>query len=133
MRIIVDTNVFISGLFWSGPPSKIMEMWEARKLSLVLSDEILEEYKRVAFYLQGKYPLVNLAPFINLLIFHSEFYIPAKLSERVCKDPDDDKFISCALAGSVNIIISGDKKLLNASGYQGISIITPSLFLKKFS
>ena len=131
MKVIIDTNVFISGLFWSGPPSKIMEMWESRKLSLVLSDEIFEEYKRVAFHLQEKHPLIDLAPFFNLLIFHGEFYTPAKLSKNICKDPDDDKFISCALASYVNIVISGDKELLNLSGYQGVSIITPSLFLKK--
>jgi putative PIN family toxin of toxin-antitoxin system len=45
MRIILDTNVFVSGVFWSGPPNKILEAWVSRKISLVLSLEILEEYQ----------------------------------------------------------------------------------------
>ena len=52
------------------------------------------------------------------------------IPERVCDDPSDDKFLACALAGSAKIIISGDKHLLNVSGYRGIDIIKPRVFLE---
>ena len=47
MRVIVDTNVFISGIFWPGPPSRIMDLWADGKLQIVLSTEIFEEYKGI--------------------------------------------------------------------------------------
>ena len=99
MRVIVDTNVFISGIFWSGPPSKIMDLWANGKLQIVLSTEIFEEYKRVGYELQNKFPLVDVTSILDLLFFHSEFCASVELPQPVCKDPDDDKFLACALEG----------------------------------
>lgn len=48
MRVILDTNVFISGVFFGGPPSRILEGWHDGRVTLVLSPEILDEYQRVA-------------------------------------------------------------------------------------
>lgn len=59
MKIVLDTNVFISGIFWSGPPFDILKAWQAKKLTLAVSTEILEEYSRVAEILSKKHPLVN--------------------------------------------------------------------------
>ena len=69
MRIILDTNVFISGIFWSGPPSKIFDAWVKNKVKLVISPEILDEYKRVAETLYKKNFESDLAPIFNLIIF----------------------------------------------------------------
>lgn len=63
MRVIVDTNVFVSGIFWSGPPYIILEAWSNGKLKLIYSPEILEEYIRVSQILAKKYQGVDLAPF----------------------------------------------------------------------
>ena len=131
MRVIVDTNVFISGVFWAGPPSKIMDLWENRKLQIVLSTEIFEEYKRVAYELKKKFPLVDVILILDLLLFHSELCASVKLPQSVCKDPDDDKFLACALEAGVDIIISGDKDLLDVSGYQGIEVLSPAKFIKR--
>lgn len=57
MRVILDTNVFISGVFFGGPPSRILEGWRDGRLKLVLSPEILDEYQRVAAELRGQFPL----------------------------------------------------------------------------
>ena len=48
MRIVVDTNVFISSIFFSGPPAQILQAWKEKKLQIVLSQEIIDEYQRVA-------------------------------------------------------------------------------------
>ena len=48
MKIVLDTNVFISGIFFSGPPSIILQAWRDSKIQIILSKEILEEYQRVA-------------------------------------------------------------------------------------
>lgn len=58
-------------------------------------------------------------------------YAPLKLKEPISCDPDDDKFIACALAAKIKIIISGDKDLLTVSGYQGVNIIQPGTFVKQ--
>ena len=130
MRIVLDTNVFISGIFWLGPPSVIMDLWESRKLKIVLSSDIFDEYSRVAHELQKKFPTVDLTGIFDLLIFNGEFCASKKLGNPVCADPDDDKFLACALESGVGIVVSGDKLLLAESGYRGIEVLSPSSFLR---
>ena len=62
----------------------------------------------------------------------AEFTSAFDLPKLVRSDPDDDKFIECAIAGKAMAIISGDKHLLKVSGYQGIDVITPRKFVDKF-
>ncbi len=54
------------------------------------------------------------------------------LPEPVCEDPDDDKFLACALATETKIIVSGDKHLLKVSGYRGIDVIRPRKLLDDY-
>ena len=68
MKIVLDTNVFISGIFFSGPPYRILEAWRAGKVQLALSIEILEEYRRVAQILAAEHRGINLDSLIDLLI-----------------------------------------------------------------
>jgi len=60
MRLVVDTNVFISGIFFSGPPYEILNAWRHRKVELVISPDILDEYRRVAEKLAKQYPGIDL-------------------------------------------------------------------------
>jgi uncharacterized protein len=60
MRIILDTNVFISGIFFSGPPFEILNAWRHSRLQIVITKEILEEYQRVAKSLADKFPTVDI-------------------------------------------------------------------------
>ena len=83
----------MSGIFWSGPPAKILQAWHDKKISLVLSPEILEEYKRVGSILSQKYPVINIEPIIDLIVIHSEMCSANKLNKQISNDPDDDKFI----------------------------------------
>ena len=130
MDIILDTNVFISGIFWSGPPYQILKAWQNHKIGLIVSQEIIDEYDRVSKELSEEYPRIDLTPFIELLAINSSIYIPLKLAAPISRDPDDDKFIACALTAGVKIIVSGDKDLLTVSGYQGINVIKPGAFVK---
>lgn len=130
MRIILDTNVLVSGVFWSGPPFKILELWRDKKVHLITSPEIIVEYQRVAIELAEKFQTVAIDPLLSLIVASSEIYIPPDLPSQVCKDPDDDKFIACAIASRADFVISGDKNLLATSGYQGVKTIKPREFLK---
>jgi len=132
MRVVIDTNVFISGIFFSGPPHQILRAWQKRKLEFILSPDILEEYRRVAEILRRKYPEVDIDSILEMLTIEAELTTVPSLDENICTDPEDDKFIACALASKTKIIISGDKHLLQVNGYRGLKIISPRQFLNHY-
>lgn len=133
MRVILDTNVLVSGLFFTGIPFKILRGMKLGKYRIVVSEEIIYEYKKTIDKLVGQFPHINANPQLELIVLSSDICQPHRLSESVCVDPDDDKFIACAVAGKANIIVSGDKHLLDVSGYKGIEVLTPRQFLEKYS
>lgn len=55
-----------------------------------------------------------------------------QLTESVCDDPDDDKFLACALASKAKVVVSGDKALQRVSGYRGIQVLSPTTFVAQF-
>jgi len=132
VRVILDTNVFVSGVFFSGPPYQILEAWRDDKLQLVISEEILDEYRRVGKNLSSQFPAIDLWPIIELVTVEAEIYPSPTLPEPVCDDPDDDKFLACAIAGKCKLIVSGDKHLLQVSGFKGIDVIKPREFVDKY-
>jgi putative PIN family toxin of toxin-antitoxin system len=127
--IVLDTNVLVSGIFWSGPPSKILRLWEARKFKLATSLEIIEEYRRIGQELGRRRPGTNIDAIIDLIAFHSEVYEIELPSPSICRDPDDDKFLACALAAKAKHIVTGDKALLELDGYGGLKILKPGPFM----
>ena len=128
MRLVVDTNVLISGAFYPGPSSRVLDACMRGKSQLVLSPDIIQEYLRVGEEFSRKRPNVAFARFLDLLIRAALLVQTPPLPEPVCEDPDDDKFIACALAGGARVITSGDKHLLSVSGYAGIEIVRPRRF-----
>ena len=131
MRLVVDTNVFVSGVFFSGPPYDILDAWRRGQVKLVVSPEILEEYCRTGEELAGRFPAVDLAPWLELVAAKASLVDAPPLAEQVCSDPDDDKFLACAAAGRTKIIATGDKALLKVSGYRGIAVVSPRNFVEK--
>lgn len=132
MRIVLDTNVFISGVFFSGPPFQILQAWRDRKIRIALSEEILEEYQRVTKILAAKHPGVHLDSVLNLFSIEADFFAPSNLPRPVCQDKADDKFLACALAAGARIVVSGDSHLLKVSGYRGIEVIKPQEFVQRY-
>lgn len=124
MKIVLDTNVLISGIYFSGPTGRILEAWRSRKLQLAVSIEILEEkYLNVAERLASRYSSVEYEGIHGLIIQNTQLVQGADLPEPVCEDPDDDKFLACALASNTRIIVSGDSELLNVT-YDAPALIT---------
>lgn len=132
MKVIIDTNVFISGIFFTGPSYQILQTWRKNIIKIVLSPEILEEYQRVSEELIERFPNVDLVPIFNMILSRSKMVSVKKLSRQICDDPDDDKFIACAIDTNTKLIISGDKHLLKVSGFQGISVVKPKMFVDKY-
>ena len=129
MRIVLDTNVFISGVFFSGPPYKILEAWRDGRLVLVVSPEILEEYYRVGENLSSRYTEVDITPVLEFVTINAEIVSPPDFAKPICTDPDDNKFFTCAIAGHCPVIISGARHLLDKSGFYGIWVRKPRDFV----
>ena len=131
MRIILDTNVFISGVFFGGPPYQILDAWRNGRIDIVLSEDIFTEYQRVAQELSKQFKETDISTFLDLLTVNAIWVEAPQLPFNVSADPDDDKFLSCALASKAKIIVSGDKHLLTVSGYRRIEVEKPRSFIER--
>jgi len=129
VKIVLDTNVLVSGIFFAGPPYEILKAWRDGKINLVLSTAILEEYQRVAEELAQEFPGVDISRILDLLTVSAEIVHAPPLPKPVCSDPEDDKFLACAVAGSARYAITGDKQLLKVSRYGKVEIVTPRWFV----
>ena len=129
MRVVLDTNVFVSS-FYGGKPREVINLWKKGKIEICISEEILEEYLRVLNRAgAGKETLEELLDLLktgeNL-----QFARIDKQYRVVEKDPHDNKFIECAIAAGAKYIISGDRHLLEVKEFMGVKVVTPSEFLK---
>ena len=133
IRVMVDTNVFISS-FFGGNPRKIIDLWKSGQITLCLSRPIIDEYVEVLrrMGLQNERELEEL---LSLFAhgFHVLFSAKTPNLKIIEKDPDDDKFIECAVALNSKFIISGDKALQDIKNYMGIKIQSPKQFLNDYS
>ena len=131
MRIIIDTNIVISGAFFNGLPKTILKSVADEKFDVFISDEILKEYhKSVKEMLEkDKYHL-------NFALFEAFMkkikMIESKSDVKICRDPDDDKFINCAIDAKAIYIVNGDKDLLTIGQYEDIEIVTAKEFYDKY-
>jgi len=132
VRIILDTNILVSGIFFSGPPYLILDAWRNKKFRLVISHDIYQEYEDIIRDIHEYHSDIDIDHFLNLILLNSEMCYPEKLHRLVTRDPKDDKFIACAVTGNVKMIVSGDKHLLEVSGYRGIEVLSPRQFFEKY-
>ena len=132
MKVVIDTKVFVSGIFFTGQPYQILESWRDGRLQPVISQEIDDEYRSVGAALSRQYPAIDTIPIFEFVSKNMKMIIAPDLPEPICVDPDDDKFIACALAAGCKIIVSGDKHLLNVSGFCGIQVLKPRDFVDRF-
>jgi uncharacterized protein len=133
IKAILDTNVFISGVFWKGPPFEILKAWQEQRFRLAMSPPILDEYRRVLDEIMKKRPLPVLTSILRVIELHSEMVEPVSFAEPVCSDPDDDKFLEAALAAHASYVVSGDAALLKVKQYRGIEIVRPRQFVDLLS
>ena len=131
MRVILDTNVFVSAVFFGGTPGQVLSHWRDREFGIAVSREVLEEYVRVGERLAAQAPGVDLGPVLDLIAAHAIFVIAGSLPGPVCRDPDDDKFLACALTAEARYIVSGDRDLLVLSPYRGVTVLSPHAFIEQ--
>ena len=130
MRIVVDTNVIASAIFFGGKPYQLLHYIMEGRVVVVASKEIVDEYEEIVLRLKQKYPRINSKiPLQELL---SKFEIIRVSSDiQASRDPDDNKFISCAVDGKCLYIVSGDDDLLSVGNYGDVEILTVAEFLSR--
>ena len=129
MRIVIDTNVIASAIFFGGHPRELLELLLKHELSAFISQEIVDEYRQTIEYLQNKYPSRRITvPLTQIIAACDMVDISSMVS--VCRDPDDDKFIACALDSHSLYIVSGDKDLLAVRQYKDVLIVTVAEFFR---
>ena len=132
MRVVLDTNVLISAVFFAGFPERILDAWVDRQFDMLASVEILREYRQVVARLERQFPSIEAQPLIDLITRYCHLVEPAAVPRSACEDPDDLKFLGCAKAGRAGCVVSGDHALLRASGFEGIEVLTPRVFVKRY-
>ena len=132
MKVVIDTNVFVSS-FFGGNPRKIIDLWKKGKISLCVSKNILDEYIEVLQRI-GLGDGREVEELLSLFAkgFNILFTTKTPKIKAVRDDPDDDKFIECAVRLKAEVIITGDKALKVMNEYMGIKILTPQQFLKTY-
>lgn len=130
MRIVIDTNVIASAVFYGGKPYLLLRYVMEDCVEVVASKEIVDEYEEIILRLQQKYPAITTKIPLHDILAKLEI-IRVSSDIHVSRDPDDDKFISCAMDGKCLYIVSGDSDLLSIGKYEGIEILTVADFLDR--
>jgi putative PIN family toxin of toxin-antitoxin system len=133
LRVVIDTNIFISS-FFGGVPREIIDLWKNGEIILCLSQGIVEEYIEVInrLGLKDKQELSKLAK-LFAEGYNSIFAATTPHIEIVKNDPDDNKFVECAVELESKIIISGDKHLKEIKKYIDVEIMSPREFIDRFN
>ena len=80
MRVVLDTNVLVSGIFFDGPPARILQAWRDQRIKLVVSRAILDEYEAVATELGRKYEDVDIGDILRLVLVTAEFFVAPEIA-----------------------------------------------------
>ncbi len=130
IRAVLDTNIIVSALLFSGPPSQLVSAWQSGRLRPVVSAPVLKEYIRVLAYPKFKLTSAEIHGLIDeeLLPFIETVNSTPIVIPRL-RDPDDAKFIACAVGGGVRWVVSGDDDLLSLHRVKSVEILSVPAFL----
>jgi putative PIN family toxin of toxin-antitoxin system len=133
MRVVLDTNVLVSALLFTGISAELAPLWQKGAITVLLSREILEEYLRVLAYPKFELSEGEIKGLLEEEVLPFVQIIKPGIRIRVVKrDPSDNKFLECAVAGKADTLISGDNDLLILKHYRRVRIQTPAQFLEAF-
>ncbi len=136
MRIVVDTNIWVSGLLWQGKPWQVLKLAETGDIELCVAYAMLLELEEVLSYkrLQSRMQMLEQTPFqlaAYALSISTVYDISVRGLPIVADDPDDDIFVVCAIEAGADYLVTGDKHLLDLGSYQSVKIVTVAEFLEQ--
>ncbi|OGA23680.1 MAG: putative toxin-antitoxin system toxin component, PIN family [Betaproteobacteria bacterium RIFCSPLOWO2_02_FULL_67_26] len=135
MRIVADTNVVVSAFLWGGVPRQLLDAAELKRAELFTSRDLVAELEEVLS--RPKFaeqlgqtrhtPAYLLARYTQL----ATIIVPSELAATELRDPDDKPLLACALAAQAELIVSGDRDVLELRQFRGLAIVTPAEALKR--
>jgi putative PIN family toxin of toxin-antitoxin system len=130
-KVVLDTNVLVSALLFSGSLSKLVDLWKQGRMLPVFSNDTFREFVKTLAYPKFLLTRTEIRKLIEEeIVPYFAFTDVTTVINNVCPDPDDDKFLSCALSASAEFIVSGDKALQKIGQFKKIKIITPHKLLQ---
>jgi len=134
LKIVLDTNVLVSAIGWKGPPARILRACRAGQFDLITSPPLLNELTRVVTYPKlrviAQHP--DLAEILKWLHAPEQVVIPRRTVHTITADPPDNHVLEAAAEGEADVVISGDEHLLGLKIFEGIPILTPAAFCRKW-
>ncbi len=127
-RVVLDSNVVVSGLGWSGAPAKILDAALNDRLVLLTSPLLLAELRRVLGYPKLAKVIGDAQQLVDLVEESSVVVLPTR-TLAVVGDESDNRVLEAAVEGAADYIVSGDGDLLELGSFEGIPIVTPATFL----
>ena len=125
MKVVLDTNVVVSGLFFGGQPRAVLDGWADGRLEVVITPSILDEYLRVCERLRSSHPGIDYRVILLELAARGVLVPDVDGTEPITADPDDDKFVRCAQQVGATVV-SGDRHLLDVDGWNGVRVMPPA-------
>lgn len=130
LRVVLDTNVFVSALIFGGRVGMLRELWKTGRMVPLVSKETFAEFRRVLSYPKFKLSLREIRAILNEEIL--PFVEPVEITEQVtsvCRDPHDDMFLAVAACGRAQYLVTGDQDLLVLKNYGTAQIVLAAEFL----
>lgn len=135
MKVVLDTNIIMSGIFWSGHARNILLLLDEGRFDHICSKEIVAEYFATAEKLKNKLKREDrgvMDEIIDMVIMRSHFAEAFAGVGPECRDPNDQMFLDLAVSTGAKYIVSGDKDLLTVGSFTGGLVIKPKPFLDLF-
>ena len=130
MKVVLDSNIFVSSFFWKGNPRKVFDRVTNGQDELFMTDEILEEITTVMSRKKFDLSVKEVEDYVNIIEGYSVKVICRNELEHISRDKDDNKILQCGQKGNVDFIITGDDDLLVLKTYGKIKIVSPKEYLE---
>ena len=137
LRVVLDTNIFVSSLLVKeGLPAQVLDAWRQRQYLLIISPSIITEIRATLSYprIRRKYGIMDEdVEQLVALLEQDALLVPgeANVAGSIPEDPADEMVLACAIDAQADVIVSGDRHLLEMGPHQAISILTARQFLER--
>jgi putative PIN family toxin of toxin-antitoxin system len=131
MKIVLDSNIFVSSFYWAGNPRKVFDRVTNGLDELYITDEILQEIISVMSEKRFDTSIEEIREYVRIIESYSIKLSTKDILEKISRDEDDNKILRCGFDGNVDFIITGDNDLLVIREYRKIKIVKPKEYLER--
>jgi putative PIN family toxin of toxin-antitoxin system len=131
IRAVIDTSVWIAGIFWHGPAHRVLLAWRQGEFHIVLSPPLWDELTRKLKVKTAEFhadPDIA-AEWLDVIATVAVIVRPTE-AVHVCRDPQDDMLLEAAMAGRARYVVSLDRDLTDLCSFQAVQILPPAVFLE---